>query len=76
LRRPDRRALCQDAALRAVEVKLSLKGARRLEVVCCAWARRAVFDIRPDAPLRVARRLSCRFDVRAHDVIHIVSSCS
>jgi hypothetical protein len=59
LRRPDL-VLFPDAALPvAVEVELSVKGSRRLEAICRAWARcRIVSEVRYYAPPHVQRAVS------------------
>src|SRR4051812_21813877 len=75
LRRPDL-VLFPDAALPvAVEVELSVKGARRLEAICRAWARcRIVSEVRYYAPPHVARAVSRAVaSVHADDAIRILS---
>jgi hypothetical protein len=72
--RPDL-VLFPDAALPvAVEVELSVKGARRLEAICRAWARcRIVSEVRYYAPPHVARAVSRAVaSVRADDAIRIL----
>jgi hypothetical protein len=58
-----------------VEVELSVKGARRLEAICRAWARcRIVSEVRYYAPAPVARAVSRAVSsVRAHDAIEVLS---
>jgi hypothetical protein len=75
LRRPDL-VLFPDAALPvAVEVELSVKGARRLEAIWRAWARcRIVSEVRYYAPAHVARAVSRAVSgVHAEDAIRILS---
>ena len=59
----------------AVEVELSVKGARRLEAICRAWARcRLVREVRYYAPPPVARAVSRAVSsVHAHDAIQVLS---
>jgi hypothetical protein len=59
----------------AVEVELSVKGARRLEAICRAWARcRLVREVRYYAPPHVARAVSRAVSsVHAHDPIRVLS---
>jgi hypothetical protein len=74
LRRPDL-VLFPDAALPVVvEVELSVKGSRRLEAICRAWARcRIVSEVRYYAPPHVARAVSRAVSsVRADDAIRIL----
>jgi hypothetical protein len=75
LRRPDLVLFPPDAAPVAVEVELSVKGARRLEAICRAWARcRIVSEVRYYAPPHVARAVSRAVSaVHAHDAIRILS---
>jgi hypothetical protein len=76
LRRPDLVLFPPEAALPvAVEVELSVKGARRLEAICRAWARcRIVSEVRYYAPAHVARAVSRAVSVvHAHDAIRILS---
>jgi hypothetical protein len=62
LRRPDLVLFPPDPALPiAVEVELSVKGARRLEAICRAWALPARLR---GALLRAAARSACRFPCR------------
>ena len=75
LRRPDL-VLFPDAALPvAVEVELSVKGSRRLEAICRAWARcRIVSEVRYYAPPHVARAVSRAVSVvHADDAIRVLS---
>jgi hypothetical protein len=75
LRRPDL-VLFPEAALPvAVEVELSVKGSRRLEAICRAWARcRIVSEVRYYGSPHVARAVSRAVSsVRAHDAIRILS---
>src|SRR3954465_12915171 len=59
LRRPDLVLFPPDAMPVAVEVELSVKGARRLEAICRAWARcRIVSEVRYHAPRAAARAVS------------------
>jgi hypothetical protein len=57
----------------AVEIELSIKGSRRLEAICRAWARcRLVSQVRYYAPAPVARAVSRAVSaVHAHDAIQI-----
>jgi hypothetical protein len=59
----------------AVEVELAVKGARRLEAICRAWARcRLVDSVRYYASPAAARAVTRAVDrVHAHDVIEIYS---
>jgi predicted metallopeptidase len=59
----------------AVEVELSLKGTRRLEAICRAWARcRIVSEVRYYAPPYVQRAVSRAVSTfRADDAIRILS---
>ena len=75
LRRPDL-LLFPDAALPvAFQVELSVKGSRRLEAICRAWARcRIVSEVRYYAPPHVARAVSRAVSsVHADDAIRILS---
>jgi hypothetical protein len=58
----------------AVEVELSVKGARRLEAICRAWVRcRIVSEVRYYAPPHVARAVSRAVSsVHAHDAIRVL----
>ena len=75
LRRPDLVLFPADTAPVAVEVELSVKGARRLEAICRAWARcRLVSEVRYYAPPHVARAVSRAVSaVHAHDAIRVLS---
>jgi len=76
LRRPDLVLFPPDPALPiAVEVELSVKGSRRLEAICRAWARcRIVSEVRYYAPPPVARAVSRAVaSVHADDPIRILS---
>ena len=76
LRRPDLVLFPPDGALPvAVEVELSVKGARRLAAICRAWARcRIVSEVRYYAPPVVARAVSRAVSVvHAHDAIRVLS---
>jgi hypothetical protein len=77
LRRPDLVLFPRDGSGLpvAVEVELSVKGARRLEAICRAWARcRIVAGVRYYAPPHVARAvLRAVSAVHAHDVIQVLS---
>ena len=59
----------------AVEIELSVKGGRRLEAICRAWARcRLVSEVRYYAPAHVGRAVSRAVSsVHAHDAIRILS---
>jgi hypothetical protein len=59
----------------AVEVELSVKGARRLETICRAWARcRIASEVRYYAPPHVGRAVSRAVSVaHAHDCIRVLS---
>jgi hypothetical protein len=59
-RKPTNPVSCfPDAAPAAVEVELSVKGARRFEAICRAWARcRLVSEVRYYAPPHVQRAVS------------------
>ena len=59
----------------AVEVELAVKGARRLEAICRAWARcRLVESVRYYASPAAARAVARAVErVQAHDVIEIHS---
>lgn len=73
LHRPDLVLLGEAGAVRAVEVELSVKGPRRLEAICRAWARaRHVAQVRYFARPAPARALARAVSAaRAHDVIEI-----
>jgi hypothetical protein len=76
LHRPDLVLFPPDPALPvAVEVELSVKGARRLEAICRAWARcRLVSEVRYYAPPAVARAVSRAVSLaHGHDRIRILS---
>jgi hypothetical protein len=75
LRRPDLVLFPPDLAPVAVEVELSVKGARRLEAICRAWARcRIVSEVRYYAPPHVARAVSRAVSaVHARDAIRVLS---
>jgi hypothetical protein len=75
LRRPDLVLFPPDTAPVAVEAELSVKGARRLEAICRAWARcRLVSGVRYYAPPHVARAVSRAVSaVHAHDAVRILS---
>jgi hypothetical protein len=75
LRRPDLVLLPPETAPVAVGVELTVKGARRLEAICRAWARcRIVSEVRYYAPPHVARAVSRAVSsVRADDAIRILS---
>jgi hypothetical protein len=59
----------------AFQVELSVKGSRRLEAICRAWARcRIVSEVRDYAPPHVHRAVSRAVSsVRAQDAIRILS---
>jgi len=59
----------------AVEVELSVKGARRLEAICRAWARcRLVEEVRYYAPPAVARAVSRAVSsIHAEEAIWVLS---
>jgi hypothetical protein len=75
LRRPDLVLFPEGALPVAVEVELSVKGARRLQAICRAWARcRLVSQVRYYAPPRVARAVSRAVSVvHAYDAIRVLS---
>jgi hypothetical protein len=75
LRRPDLVLFPDAASPVAVEVELSVKGCRRLEAICRAWARcRLVSEVRYYAPPHVARAVSRAVSsVHADDAIRILS---
>src|SRR3954447_218381 len=59
LRRPDLVLFPETALPIAIEVELSVKGSRRLEAICRAWARcRIVSEVRYYAPPHVVRAVS------------------
>jgi hypothetical protein len=75
LRRPDLVLFPPETALPvAVEVELSVKGARRLEAICRAWARcRLVSEVRWYGPPHVARAVPRAVSsVHAHDAIRVL----
>jgi hypothetical protein len=74
LRRPDLVLFPETALPVAVEVELSVKGPRRLEAICRAWARcRIVSEVRYYAPPHVQRAVSRAVaSVHAHDAIRIL----
>jgi hypothetical protein len=59
----------------AIEVELSVKGARRLDAICRAWARcRLVSEVRDYTPPHVARAVSRAVSaVRARDAVRVLS---
>jgi hypothetical protein len=75
LRRPDLVLFPAGGLPVAVEVELSVKGARRLQAICRAWARcRLVSQVRYYAPPRVARAVSRAVSaVHAYDAIRVLS---
>ena len=76
MRRPDLVLFPPEIALPvAVEVELSVKGARRLEAICRGWARcRIVSEVRYYAPPHGARAASRAVSVvHAHDAIRVLS---
>jgi hypothetical protein len=77
LRRADLILMARDERGRpiAVEVELAVKGARRLEAICRAWARcRLIESVRYYAAPAAARAVARAVDrVHAHDVIEIHS---
>jgi hypothetical protein len=75
LRRPDLVLFPSGAAKPvAVEVELSVKASRRLQAICCAWARcHLVSEVRYYAPPHVARAVSGAVSVaHAGDVIRVL----